>query len=76
MTASAAVSSKSASKPIGFTVGQRVLFSYRRRRRPQWVAGLIIGGPRSNEGRMTYQVKLDNGESRWGTASQFRKAEL
>jgi len=25
---------------------------------------------------MTYQVKLDNGEIRWGAANQFRKAEL
>jgi hypothetical protein len=76
MTASSAVSRKSASKPIGFTLGQRVLFSYQRRRRPQWVAGVIIGGPTSKEGQMTYQVKLDNGENRWGAVDQFRRAQL
>ena len=76
MTASAPVSRKSASKPIGFTVGQRVLFTYQRRRRPQWVAGVIIAGPRSKEGRMTYHAKLDNGENRWGATDQFRRAQL
>lgn len=44
MTPSAAVSRKNANKPIVFTVGQRVLFSYRRRQPAQWVAGVIIGG--------------------------------
>jgi len=71
MTGSAAVSRKSASRPIGLTVGQRVLF-----RPAQWVVGVIIGGLRSKRERMTYQVKLDNGEIRWGAANQFRKAEL
>jgi hypothetical protein len=40
------------------------------------VAGVIISGSRSKQGRMTYQVKLDTGESRSGAADQFRKAEL
>jgi hypothetical protein len=76
MTGSTAVSRKNASRPIGLTVGQRVLFNYHPRRPAQWVVGVIIGGPRSKRERMTYQVKLDNGEIRWGAANQFRKAEL
>jgi hypothetical protein len=74
----ATVSPKSASKAIDFTVGQRVLFSYRRRQPAQWVGGVIVGGPRSKQSpqRTTYQVKLDNGESRWGAADQLRRAQL
>jgi len=63
-------------KPIDFTVGQRVLFRYPARRSVQWLSGVISGGPRSKPSRVFYQVKLDNGESQWGAADQFRKAEL
>ena len=66
---------RNASKPIDFTVGQHVLFQYHARR-AQWLSGVICGGPKSKQGRVFYQVKLDNGESRWGPADQFRNAEL
>jgi hypothetical protein len=67
---------KNAGKPTDFTVGQRVLFRYHARRPVQWLGGVISGGPRSRQGRVFYQVQLDNGEIHWGTADQFRKAEL
>jgi hypothetical protein len=57
---------RSASKPIDFTVGQRVLFRYPARRRAQWLSGVICSGPRSKQGQVFYQVKLGNGESQWG----------
>jgi hypothetical protein len=67
---------RTASKPIDFTVGQRVLFRYHARRRAQWLSGVICSGPRSKQGRVFHQVKLDNGESQWGAADQIRNAEL
>ena len=66
---------RNAGKPIDFTVGQRVLLQYQARR-AQWLSGVICGGPRSKQGRVSYQVKLHNGESRWGPADKFRNAEL
>jgi hypothetical protein len=63
-------------KPIDFTIGQRVLFRYPARRPVQWLSGVISGGPMSKQGRVSYQVQLDNGESHWGFVNQFRKAEL
>jgi hypothetical protein len=42
----------------------------------QWLSGVIVGGPRSKQGRVFYQVKLDNGESRWAAADQIRRAEM
>jgi hypothetical protein len=64
-----------ARKPIDFTAGQRVLFRYHARP-VQWLTGVISEGPKSKQGRVIYQVKLDNGESLWGAAGRFRKAEL
>jgi hypothetical protein len=65
---------RNAGKPVDFKVGQHVLFCYHPRP-VQWLSGVIIGGPRSKQGRVFYQVRLDNGESRWGRADQFRHAE-
>lgn len=62
-------------KPINFNVGQRVLFPYPTRKPIQWLSGAISGGPKSRRTGMYYEVKLDNGESRWGAADQIRKAE-
>jgi hypothetical protein len=61
-------------KPVDFKLGQRVLFRYNA---PQavWLSGVIIAGPRSKQARVFYQVKLDNGETRWAAAKQVRKAE-
>jgi hypothetical protein len=56
---------------IDFTVGQRVLLRYHARRPDQWLSGVICGGPRSKQGHVFYQVKLDNGETRWGAADRF-----
>ena len=67
---------RSASKSIDYKVGQRVLFRYHTRRTAQWLTGVISGGPRSKQRRKFYQVKVDNGETRYGAADQFRKAEL
>jgi hypothetical protein len=67
---------RNATKPIDFSLGQRVLFQYHAKRPAQWLSGVICGGPRSKQSRVFYQVKLDNGESRWGAADRFRNAEL
>jgi hypothetical protein len=64
------------SKRINFKVGQRVLFPYPTRKPIQWLSGAITNGPKSRRTRTYYEVKLDNGESRWGDADQLRKAEL
>ena len=66
---------KNAGKPADFKIGQRVLF--RLHARPAlWLIGTIIGRPRSKQGRMLYEVKLDNGESRSATTGQLRDADL
>ena len=58
-----------------FSLGQRVLF--RQQARPAvWLSGAVVGGPQSKKGKVLYQVKLDNGESRWQAADQLRKADL
>jgi hypothetical protein len=67
---------RSVSNSLDCKVGQRVLFRYHTRRTAQWLNGVISGGPNSKQGRRFYQVKLDNGETRYGAADQFRKAEL
>jgi hypothetical protein len=72
---SLALPAKAASKTADFTIGQRVLF--RVRARPAlWLSGSVIGSPRSKQGRAFYQVKLDNGESRWVRTDQLRNAQL
>lgn len=63
-------------KPADFKVGQRVLFRYPVRKPIQWLSGAISSGPKPRRARLYYEVKLDNGESRWGVADQIRKAEL
>jgi hypothetical protein len=66
---------KNAGKPADFKFGQRVLF--RLRARPaSWLSGTIIGGPGSRKGKVLYQVKLDNGESRSAATGQLRDARL
>jgi hypothetical protein len=68
---------RSVSNSVDYKVGQRVLFRHHTRRTAQWLSGVISGGPRSQRGRICYQVKLlDNGETRYGAAGQFRKAGL
>jgi hypothetical protein len=67
---------RTVSKPIDFKHGQRVLFRYQGRRPAQWLTGVIIAGPRSKQGRVFYEAKLDNGECKWGAVDQFRKAEV
>ena len=67
---------RSVSNSLDYKVGQRVLFRYHTRRTAQWLNGVISGGPKSKQGRRFCQVKLDNGETRYGAADQFRKAEL
>jgi hypothetical protein len=67
---------KVAHKLIDFKVGQRVLFGYPARKPIQWLSGAISGGPKSKQSRLYYQVKLDNGERRWGAPAQIRKAAL
>ena len=64
------------SKRINFKVGQRVLFPYPARKPIQWLSGAISGGPKLRRTRFYYEVKLDNGEKRWGAADQIRKAGL
>ena len=63
-------------KLIKFALGQRVLFGYPARRPMHWLSGAIGAGPKSKRARLYYQVKLDNGESRWQAADQLRKADL
>jgi hypothetical protein len=53
-----------------------VLFGYPARKPLQWLSGAISGGPKSKQSRLYYQVKLDNGERRWGAPDQIRKAAL
>ena len=66
---------KNASKLADFKIGQRVLF--RLHARPAlWLSGTITGGPASRKGKVLYQVKLDNGESRPATTAQLRDARL
>jgi hypothetical protein len=67
---------RTAGKLIDFKVGQRVLFRYPARKPVQWLSGAISGGPKSKQTRLYYEVKLDNGEKRWGAADQIRKAHL
>jgi hypothetical protein len=61
-------------KRIDFSVGQRVLFRYPTRKPIQWLSGAI--SPKSRQSRLYYEVKLDNGESRWGALDHIRKATL
>jgi hypothetical protein len=63
-------------KRIDFSVGQRVLFRYPTCKPIQWLSGAISGGPKSRQSRLYYEVKLDNGESRWGASNHIRKATL
>ncbi len=66
---------KNASEPATFSLGQRVLF--RQQARPAvWLSGAVVGGPQSKKGKVLYQVKLDNGESRWARTGQLRVAKL
>jgi hypothetical protein len=62
-------------KPAEFKIGQRVLF--RLHARPAlWLSGTIIGGPASRKGKVLYQVKLDNGESRSAATDNFAMLDL